>query len=83
MVDESWRMLEWATTTGGLSRRSKTDGKERTIVGFAIWRLRVGEKVKASEAVGKKKGWIATSRSKGISFFNEFQASMPQSPTFK
>jgi hypothetical protein len=64
MVDESWKMLEWVTTRGGLTQKSTADGKGRTIVGFAIWRVRVGEKVEKSETIGGKKGWIAMLRSK-------------------
>jgi hypothetical protein len=54
IVEESWKMLEWVKTRGGLSQRSTTE-KQKMVIGFAIWRVRVGEKIeKIDPAEGKK-----------------------------
>jgi hypothetical protein len=58
LVEESWKMLEWAKTRGALSQRSTTE-KEKMVIGFAIWRVRVGEKIdKKESAEGRGAGLL-------------------------
>jgi hypothetical protein len=68
MVEESWRMLEWVKTRGALSQRSTTE-KEKMVTGFAIWRVRVGEKIEKRDSAGEKRSWVASLRSKEVLLF--------------
>lgn len=62
MVEESWRMLEWVETKGSLSQSSVAE-KAKIIVGFAIWKVRLGEKAGNSDVVEKPGDWIDNLRS--------------------
>jgi hypothetical protein len=63
MVEESWKMLEWVETRGALSQ-SSTAEKGKMIVGFAIWRVRLGKKIGKNEVVEGWSSWTAYLRSK-------------------
>jgi len=70
MVAESWKMLEWVKTRGALSQRSTTD-KEKMVIGFAIWRVRVGEKIEKKVFPEGKRNWVASLRSKEALFMGK------------
>ena len=68
LVDESWKILEWAKTRGALSQRSTTE-KGKMVIGFAIWRVLVGEKIDKKESAEGKRNWVASLRSKEVLLF--------------
>lgn len=68
IVEESWKMLEWVETRGALSQSSTTE-RGKMVIGFAIWRVRVGEKIEKKDSAEGKRGWAASLRSKDILWF--------------
>ena len=59
---ESWRMLDWVLQNSGLSQASRTTSGY-VIVGFTIWKDRVGEGTSAVErAAVPKPSWISKLR---------------------
>ena len=43
--------------------------KEKMVIGFAIWRVRVGEKIEKMDSAEGKKSWVASLRSKEVLLF--------------
>lgn len=68
IAEESWKMLEWVKTRGALSQRSTIE-KEKMVIGFAIWRVRAGEKIEKKDSDEGKRSWVASLRSKEVPLF--------------
>lgn len=56
---KSWRMLDWVTAKAGLSQASVTS-PQKTVLGFSIWKDRIGEQVSKAqkENAVKTTSWI-------------------------
>jgi hypothetical protein len=63
---ESWRMLDWVLKKGKLSQESRKS-PDKVVVGFAIWKDRLGHSASPSEKASLPKAdWISSLRSKCV-----------------